>query len=47
MFILSLVLPDENKGLEIDASMFKTTTGFAIGATIVIITIISLYTYFW
>lgn len=47
MFILSLVLPDEKKGLEIDASMFKTTTGFAIGAAIVIITIISLYTYFW
>lgn len=47
MFILSLVLPNEKKGLEIDASMFKTTTGFAIGATIVIITIISLYTYFW
>jgi SSS family solute:Na+ symporter len=47
MFILSLVLPNEKKGLEIDASMFKTTTGFAIGAAIVIITIISLYTYFW
>ncbi len=47
MFILSLVLPDEKKGLEIDASMFKTTTGFAVGAAIVIITIISLYTYFW
>ncbi|MFY7912647.1 MAG: sodium:solute symporter family transporter [Emticicia sp.] len=47
MFILSLVLPDEKKGLEIDATMFKTTTGFAVGAVIVIITIISLYTYFW
>lgn len=47
MFILSLVLPDEKKGLEIDASMFKTTTGFTVGAAIVIITIISLYTYFW
>jgi SSS family solute:Na+ symporter len=47
MFILSLVLPNEKKGLEIDASMFKTTTNFAIGAAIVIITIISLYTYFW
>lgn len=47
MFILSLVLPDEKKGLEIDASMFKTTTGFTVGAVIVIITIISLYTYFW
>lgn len=47
MFILSLVLPDEKKGLEIDATMFKTTTGFAVGAAIVLITIISLYTYFW
>lgn len=47
MFVLSLVLPDEKKGLEIDATMFKTTTGFAVGAAIVIVTIISLYTYFW
>jgi SSS family solute:Na+ symporter len=47
MFILGLVLPDENKGLEIDASMFKTTRGFAIGAGIVIVTLIALYTYFW
>ncbi|WP_394995541.1 sodium/solute symporter [Emticicia sp.] len=47
MFILSLVLPDEKKGLEIDASMFKPSTGFTIGASIVIIIIISLYTYFW
>jgi SSS family solute:Na+ symporter len=42
-----LVLPDEKKGLEIDVSMFKTTTGFAIGAAIVIATIVCLYTYFW
>lgn len=47
MFVLSLVLPDEKKGLEIDATMFKTTTGFAVGAGIVILTIISLYAYFW
>jgi SSS family solute:Na+ symporter len=47
MFILSLVLPNENKGLEIDASMFKTTKGFAVGATIVLATIVFLYTYFW
>jgi solute:Na+ symporter, SSS family len=47
MFILSLVLPNENKGLEIDASMFKTTKGFAVGATIVIATIVFLYSYFW
>ncbi len=47
MFVLSLVLPDENKGLEIDASMFKTTRGFAIGAAIVLIAIVTLYTVFW
>lgn len=47
MFILSLILPDEKKGLEVDSSMFKTTKGFAVGATIVIATIIFLYTYFW
>jgi solute:Na+ symporter, SSS family len=47
MFILGLVLPDEKKGLEIDASMFKTTRGFAVGAAIVILTLIGLYTYFW
>ena len=47
MFVLSLVLPNENKGLEIDASMFKPSTGFTIGATIVFIIIICLYSYFW
>ena len=47
MFILGFVLPDEKKGLEIDASMFKTTQGFAIGATIVVVTLICLYAYFW
>jgi SSS family solute:Na+ symporter len=47
MFVLSLVLPDEKKGLEVDSSMFKTTKGFALGATIVIATIVFLYSYFW
>jgi solute:Na+ symporter, SSS family len=47
MFILSLILPNENKGLEIDASMFKVHNTFAIGATLVIVIIIGLYTYFW
>jgi SSS family solute:Na+ symporter len=47
MFILSLILPNENKGLEIDASMFKVHNTFAIGATIVIAIIVCLYTYFW
>ena len=47
MFILSMVLPDEKKGLEVDASMFMPKPGFILGASIVIIIIISLYTYFW
>jgi solute:Na+ symporter, SSS family len=47
MFVLGLALPDENKGLEIDASMFKTTTGFAIGAGIVLTILVILYTVFW
>ncbi|GGD74676.1 transporter [Emticicia aquatilis] len=47
MFVLSLVLPDEKKGLEIDTSMFKPSRSFTIGATIVIITIVFLYSYFW
>jgi SSS family solute:Na+ symporter len=47
MFALGMILPNENKGLEIDASMFKTSKTFAVGATIVILIIIGLYTYFW
>jgi SSS family solute:Na+ symporter len=33
--------------LEIDASMFKTTTGFAIGSMIIIGLLVALYTMFW
>ncbi len=47
MFVLGLVLPDEKKGLEIDASMFKTSREFAVGAAVVIGILIFLYTYFW
>jgi SSS family solute:Na+ symporter len=47
MIILGYVLPDEKKGLEIDASMFKTSTGFAIGASIVVACLVFLYWYFW
>lgn len=47
MFILSFVLPDEKKGLEIDVAMFKVEKGFAIGAAIVLSTIVFLYSYFW
>ncbi|MDX1956289.1 MAG: sodium/solute symporter [Chitinophagaceae bacterium] len=35
------------QGLEIDASMFKTSTGFAVGALIIIGLLIALYTVFW
>ncbi|MDO7744805.1 MAG: sodium/sugar symporter [Pedobacter sp.] len=35
------------KGLEIDRSMFKTSTGFAAGALIICGIIVALYTIFW
>jgi len=35
------------KGLEIDATMFKTSTGFAVGALIVVGVITALYTIYW
>lgn len=35
------------KGLEIDAKMFKTTTGFAVGALIVIGLLVALYSVYW
>ncbi|KQS31691.1 sodium/sugar symporter [Pedobacter sp. Leaf194] len=50
MYIISIV---ENKkgvvpnGLEIDTKMFKTTTGFAIGALLIIGLIVALYTIYW
>lgn len=47
MVVLGLVLPDQKKGLEIDASMFRTHRSFTIGAIIVIATITFLYAYFW
>jgi SSS family solute:Na+ symporter len=34
-------------GLEIDASMFKTSRSFAIGTIIVLVIITALYTFFW
>lgn len=37
----------EDKGLEVDASMFKTTTGFAVGSIIIVIMLVVLYTVFW
>lgn len=47
MVVLGYVLPDEKKGLEIDASMFKTSKTFAFGAAIVVFLLILLYSYFW
>jgi SSS family solute:Na+ symporter len=50
MYIISII---ENRrgvkphGLEIDASMFKTSTGFAIGSLIIIGLLVALYTMFW
>ena len=48
MVTLSLLGPKENeKGLEIDATMFKPQGGFAIGAVIVFGILAALYTIFW
>lgn len=50
MYFISIA---ENKkgvtphGLEIDASMFKTSTGFAVGSLIIIGLLIALYTVYW
>ncbi len=38
------VLP---QGLEIDSSMFKTSTGFAVGSLLIIGLLVALYTAFW
>jgi len=47
MLALGVMMPDEKKGLEIDASMFKPNQSFAIGAGLVIVVIAGLYYYFW
>ncbi len=38
---------ETNKGLEIDASMFKVSNGFAVGAILVLGILLALYTSFW
>ncbi len=38
---------DTNKGLEIDASMFKVSNGFAVGAILILGILLALYTSFW
>lgn len=47
MFILSYVLPDEKKGLTVDASMFRAHKGFVWGSVVIFIMLILLYAYFW
>lgn len=50
MYLISIY---ENKkgvvtnGLEVDSSMFKTSTGFAIGSLIVILMVVALYSVYW
>ena len=36
-----------SKGLEIDASMFKVSKGFAVGALVIVGLLITLYTVYW
>jgi SSS family solute:Na+ symporter len=47
MFVLSYVLPDEKKGLVIDASMFKAHRSFVLGSAIVLVLLFGLYAFFW
>ncbi len=46
MIALGLAKPSK-KGLEIDASMFKVSTGFLTGALIIVAILTFLYSYFW
>jgi SSS family solute:Na+ symporter len=50
MYIISIIEYRKGvkpNGLEIDASMFKTSTGFAVGSLIIIGLLVALYTMFW
>ena len=47
MIVLGLALPDQKKGLEIDASMFRVSGGFLAGALIILAILTFLYSYFW
>jgi SSS family solute:Na+ symporter len=46
MFVLGMQKPSL-KGLAIDSSMFKVAPEFTIGATLVLLTVVGLYVYFW
>jgi SSS family solute:Na+ symporter len=50
MIVISLLDPkskNNEKGLEVDASMFKLNTGFAVGAILICGILAALYTVFW
>jgi SSS family solute:Na+ symporter len=50
MIIISLIEnkgEEDPKGLEIDATMFKTTTAFAVGALIIVGLLVALYSVYW
>ena len=50
MYIISIIEYRKGvkpNGLEIDASMFRTSTGFAVGSLIIIGLLVALYTMFW
>ncbi len=50
MYIISMLQfkpGGESKGLEIDAKMFKTTTGFAVGALLIVGLLVALYGIYW
>jgi len=50
MYIISMVESRKGinpKGLEIDAKMFKTSTGFAVGALLILGLIVALYSVYW
>jgi SSS family solute:Na+ symporter len=36
-----------SKGLEVDASMFRVSKGFAVGALVIVGLLITLYTVYW
>ncbi|RNL49732.1 sodium/sugar symporter [Pedobacter jejuensis] len=50
MFIISMIEGRKGinaKGLEIDAKMFKTSTGFAVGALLILGLLVALYSIYW
>ena len=50
MISMSLLMPKNDKDtytIEVDTSMFKITTGFAIGSIIIVGILSALYTVFW